>query len=102
MALAICVYVFLIDHDYYSFSVTIFILSQHLPWGKTFSSRVPSVCPSTQVGMYWVGHILDTLHRVCVITSITMIKKEGSCWVFFQLLDTFTFFVNGNLTLSIQ
>ena len=57
---------------------------------------------SPQVGIYWVGHILDTFHRVCFILSKTMIKNEGSCWVFFLLLGTFTLFVYGNLTLSTQ
>ena len=60
------------------------------------------VWPSPQEGIYWVGHILGTLYRVCFIPSIKMIKNEGSFWVFLLLLGTFTFFVYGNLTLSIQ
>ena len=58
---------------------------------------------SRQVGIYWVGHILDSFHRVCFILSKTMIKNLlGFCWVFFLLLGTFTLFVYGNLTLSTQ
>ena len=46
---------------------------------------------SAQVGIYCVGHILATSHRVCFIPSITMIKMNGSCWVFFLLFGTCTF-----------
>ena len=64
------------------------------------SSRM-SVCLSGPTNGHILDrHIFDTLHRVCFIPSISMIKMRGSYWVFFLLLSTFTFFVYGNLTLS--
>ena len=48
------------------------------------------------------AYILVTLHRICFILPIKMIKKDGSCLGFFLLLGTFTYFVYGNLSLSTQ
>ena len=53
----------------------------------THSFACLSICLSPQVGIYWLGHILDTLHRVCFILSMTMMNMREPCWIFLAHLS---------------
>ena len=62
----------------------------------------PFICSSKPTSGHILGrHLVSTLHRVCFILSVTPKKKKRELLVFFSYCwVTFTFFVNGNLTVT--